>query len=126
MTNEETTWAEIIGPCYTTSSMARALGWTEDEVFRAGDSLHLLALTTSDGTVLYPAFRLEDGLPVAGLRDVLLVLQTGTTGRWTWAQWLNTPLDSKDPPRAAIDALRAGHLDDVLLEARRDAWSWSS
>lgn len=125
MTNEETTWAEIIGPCYTTSSMARALGWTEDEVFRAGDSLHLLALTTSDGTVLYPAFQLEDGLPVAGLRDVLLVLQTGTTGRWMWAQWLNTPLDSKDPPRA-IDALRAGHLDDVLLEARHDAWSWSS
>lgn len=54
-------WAEIVGPCYTVTSMARTLGWTESEVMQAGRSLHLLALEASDGVTLYPAFQLHDG-----------------------------------------------------------------
>lgn len=116
-------WASIVGPCYTVASMARALGWTEARIVEAGKNLRLLALETSDGVTLYPAFQLHQGKVVEGLSQVLAVLQTGTASRWTWAQWLNTALPDEDPPRN-IDALRAGHLDEVLRDAERDAWAW--
>ena len=61
---------------------------------------------------------------VDGLTDVLRVLQTGTQSRWTWAQWLNTPHPDGEP--TAIEKMLAGGLDEILLEARHDAWSWSS
>lgn len=114
-------WARIIGPCYTTTSLARALGWTEAKVAQAGETLQLLVLETDEGVTLYPAFQLHDGRVVDGLSDVLAVLLTGTADHWTWAQWLNTALPEEDVPRA-IDALLAGRLDEVL----HDAWAWRS
>ena len=117
-------WAKIIGPCYTTSSIAAALGWTESEVIGAGEALGLLALEASDGPMLYPAFQLHNGAPVVGLTEVLAVLRTGTRGRWTWAQWLNTAFPDGEP--TPIEMMKAGRLAEVLLEARHDAWAWSS
>lgn len=117
-------WAEIVGPCYTVASMARTLGWTETEVMDAGDALRLLRLHTSDDVYLFPAFQLHNGQVVEGLTKVLSVLQTGTSGRWTWAQSLNTAHPEGEP--SSIEMLIAGRLDDVLLEARHDAWAWSS
>ncbi|WP_096359315.1 hypothetical protein [Microbacterium sp. TPU 3598] len=121
-------WADIIGPCYTTASLARTLGWTEAKVAAAAACLDVLELTSTDGVTLYPAFQVRQGLPVQGLGEVLRVLSTGTAGRWTWAQWLNTRLpdgEGEGQP-SAVDKLRAGHLDDVLRDARHDAWAWSS
>lgn len=118
-------WAEIVGPCYTVTSMARALGWAEAEVMQAGGDLRLLMLRTEDDVHLFPAFQLLDGKVVAGLREVLLVLQTGTNGSWTWAQWLNVALPKADPPRN-ITLLYEGRLEEALRDARHVAWSWSS
>ncbi|WP_282847556.1 hypothetical protein [Microbacterium oxydans] len=122
--DEPNPWARIIGPCYTVASMARALGWTEAEVMEAGRTLRLLMLVTDDGVHLFPAFQLRDGSVVEGLTDVLRILQTGTQGRWTWAQWLKTPYP--DGELTAIEKMLTGRLDEILLEARHDAWSWSS
>lgn len=121
-------WADIIGPCYRRASLARALGWTENEVSGAASSLRVLELLTDDDVLLYPAFQVRDGCLVEGLAQVLQVLNTGTRGRWTWAQWLNTRLDDDDGGElpSAIEQLAAGELEDVLLEARHDAWAWSS
>lgn len=127
MTDDKATnrWAQIVGPCYTTTSLARTLGWTESEVTEAGETLRLLVLETDDGVTLYPTFQLHEGSVVDGLSDVFEVLRTGTASRWTWAQWLNAPLPDENP-RRAIDALRAGGLDEVLREAEHDAWAWRS
>ncbi|WP_460800091.1 hypothetical protein [Microbacterium sp. GXF0217] len=122
--DEPNPWARIIGPCYTAASMARTLRWTEAEVVEAGHTLRLLMLLTDDDVYLFPAFQLRDGRVIEGLTNVLRVLQTGTQGRWTWAQWLNAPYP--DGERTAIEKILAGRLDEVLLEARHDAWSWSS
>ncbi len=118
-------WAETVGPCYTVASMARTLGWTETEVMDAGDTLRLLRLHTSDDAYLFPSFQLHNGQAVEGLTQVLHVLQTGTTSRWTWAQWLNVPLPDTDPPRN-IQRLYDGSLDEVLRDAEHVAWSWGS
>lgn len=121
-------WAEVIGPCYTRGSLARALGWTEAQVAAAATSLTVLELLTEDGVLLYPAFQVRDAQVLPGLTDVLHVLSTGTSSRWTWAQWLNTPADDEsceDAP-SAIEQLGAGQLGEVLLDARHTAWAWSS
>lgn len=123
--NETNPWAVIVGPCYTVTSMARTLRWTEAEVLIAGDELRLLMLRTDDDVVLFPSFQLHDGKVVEGLTNVLRVLQTGIADSWTWAQWLNVELPDADPPRN-IDYLYAGRLDEVLRDAKHDAWSWSS
>lgn len=121
-------WAKIVGPCYTAESVGRALGWTSTQVTLAVDSLSLLELETSDGMCLYPSFQIADGRIVDGVGDVLRVLATGTKGRWTWAQWLNTPVDdeTRQPAPSAIEQLRAGLLDEVLLDAHHTAAAWSS
>ena len=103
--------------------MARTLGCSEAEVTDAGNSLHLLALDTAEGVTLFPAFQLHKGRIVEGLTDVLCVLQTGTESRWTWAQWLNTSYPDGEPP--AIEMMLHGRLEEILLEARHDAWAWS-
>ncbi|MBT2473643.1 hypothetical protein J7E68_03390 [Microbacterium sp. ISL-103] len=118
-------WAAIVGPCYTRASLARALGWTEQDVATAVEALDVLEVLPVDGQPLYPAFQIADGRLVAGLADVLRTLSTGTESRWTWAQWLNSTGYAEES-RRPIDMLKDGELDQVLLEARHDAWSWSS
>ena len=120
-------WAEIVGPCFTADAIARELRWTATEVTTAAASLNLLELETSDGVLLYPTFQLCEGGVMDGLTPVLQVLSTGTASRWTWAQWLSTPVndESGEGALSAIEQLRAGQLDDVLRDARHVAWAWS-
>ena len=125
---EPNPWAEIIGPCYTTASFARALGWTESGVLDAAESFTVLQLKTDGNVSLYPAFQVWEGRLVEGLGAVLRVLSTGTRSRWTWAQWLTTRVDDEFGQKApsAIEQLLNGQLDDVLLDARHAAHAWSS
>lgn len=121
-------WAQIVGPCYTAAALARALNWTEAEVATAVKTLDVLELDTAEGVLLYPAFQVRAGRLVEGLGEVLRTLSTGTKGRWTWAQWMNARPDDGEGGMlpSAIEQLRAGQLDDVLIKASHDAWSWSS
>lgn len=125
---EENPWAEIIGPCYTTASFARALGWTEPEVAEAATSLRVLELVTSDGKVLYPAFQVWEERPVQGLGAVLQALSAGSKSQWTWAQWLNARVDDESGEEApsAIEQLRSGQVHEVLRDATHTARSWTS
>ncbi|MFB4349800.1 hypothetical protein [Microbacterium sp. CR_7] len=120
-----TPWGEIVGPCYTVTSMARTLGWTETEVMEAGNDLRLLMLHTTDDVYLFPEFQLLDGKVVEGLTEVLNVLRTGVDDSWTWTQWLNVALPDKYP-RRNITLLRQGRLEEALRDARHVAWAWSS
>lgn len=124
----ENPWARIVGPCYTADSVAGELGWSVQQVTEAVDGLALLELETGDGVLLYPSFQVWDGRVVDGLQTTLQILSTGTTSRWTWAQWLNTSVDDESGENAlsAIELLRLGRLDDVLRDARHVAWAWSS
>ncbi|MFF7291640.1 hypothetical protein ACFY9N_03815 [Microbacterium sp. NPDC008134] len=121
-------WAEIIGPCYSETSLVRRFGWTLHGLREAVAALEVLELVTEDDVRLYPAFQFDDGRPVPHLADVLTVLHSGVESPWTWAQWLNTPLVTDvggELPRN-IDRLRAGALGELLLEARNDAYAWGN
>lgn len=124
---EKRGWADIVGPCYTASSLAHTLGWTESEVSTAAASFVVLEVVTSDEVMLYPAFQVWEGHLVEGLGMVLRVLSTGTKSRWTWAQWLNTDVNDQSGKQAPrnIEKLRAGQLEAVLLDAHHVVWSWT-
>ena len=130
MTDDEqpNPWARIIGPCYTMTSVARALGWPAEQVTAAVESLALVELETDEGVLLYPAFQIVDGRIIDGIGDVLRVLSTATTSTWTWAQWLNSPFDDDtgEPAATAIEQLRGGQIAAVLLDARHAAAAWRS
>lgn len=124
--DEPNPWAEVVRPCFTVTSMARTLGWTEAEVGDAAASLTVLEVTTSDGVVLHPSFQVRDGQLVEGLDAVLQVLNTGTKSPWMWALSLNTRIDDESAEEApsALEQLRAGKLEDVLRDASHTAWAW--
>lgn len=82
-------------------------------------------LRTEDGVRLFPSFQLHDGGVVAGLAEVLCILQTGTDSPWTWAQWLNVELANQDP-RRNIQYLYDGRLNEAVRAAHHVAWAWSS
>lgn len=121
-------WAAVIGPCYRASSIARELGWSSEQVAASAASLTLLELETEDDVPLYPAFQIWEGRPVDGLGEVLRVLSTGTASTWTWAQWLNAPCNdvTGEDATSAIEQLRAGQLEAVLLDAGHAAAAWRS
>ena len=63
-----TPWFEIVGPYYTATALTRLLGWTEEEVADAADTLHVLAVTTTDEVTLYPQFQIWRGQVVEASR----------------------------------------------------------
>jgi hypothetical protein len=120
--DDENPWAKIVGPCYTTVSLARELGVGTSAVSRAARELRALRLRTSDGVLLFPAFQLHEGGLMPGLAKVLTELRDGLDDPWTWAQWLVAT-----PPggtRSHIEDLRAGDIEGVALAARHTAWAW--
>jgi len=82
----------------------------------------LLALRTGNGRVYYPAFQFANGRPIAGLADILAVIEENLVSRWTLASWLVSPEDDLDGA-SPIDALSAGEVQRVLEVAQ--AWALS-
>ncbi|KSU55010.1 hypothetical protein [Microbacterium enclense] len=115
-------WAEIVGPCFTVASFARATGMIEKDVRAAAADLSILALTTLDGVQILPSFQVRDGRIVPRLRPILETLRGGIDDPWTWAQWLNIDMPDKD---RHIDEIWAGEFTLTLTEARHTAWAWA-
>lgn len=129
-------WPRIVGPCYSSGSLQRALGISRAALSKAAAELRLLRLQTSDGHYVYPAFQVVDGALVRGLRDVLDALRFGAPDDpWTWAQWLNTPVPDRSivvadgaqaPVRRNIERLIEGDIEGVVQDAEVTAASWSA
>lgn len=121
--------AEAVGPCYTTDSIARVLNYTVEQVDMLVEGCCLLALTTADRHVVFPAFQLHNGRMVRGLPPVLRMLRKGVDDPWSWALWLHSipPLVEGIPPGASRMAqLIDGEIDRVCTAADRSAESWRS
>jgi hypothetical protein len=119
---EENPWGEIVGPCYTTASLAREIGMDPSAVSRAASELRALRLVTSDDLEVFPAWQVKDGALVLGLAEILAELRGGFDDPWMWVQWLVAT-----PPggaRSHIEDLRAGDVEGVALAARHTAWAW--
>lgn len=119
--------AAAIGPCFTVEGIARALHRSPRAVLALVEDSCLLALTTADDYVVFPAFQLHNGRLVRGVPPVLTALRTGVDDPWAWALWLNsTPLvvEGIAPGVSRIQQLIDGEAEIVLRAAERTAWSW--
>jgi hypothetical protein len=90
---EKSPWASSIGPVYTVSGMASALGWETGDVESARRHNDLFAIETVEGSWLFPARQISvDGSVVRGLRWILTRLRR--LDRYTIAAWLNENRES--------------------------------
>lgn len=124
---EPSPWAEVLGPVYRPSQLARLFGGVSRQALadreRRGT---LFGLRTADGHVVYPAWQLQGGQIVPGLPEVIRTLRTGGGGDdWVIAGWLwagQEPLGG----RRVVEWLRAGReLEAVLVLARAAAARWA-
>jgi hypothetical protein len=115
-------WADILGPAYTTRRLCQFLGVTRQAVSQQAKARTMLRVVTTDKVSLFPSFQFDShGHRVPGLKQVLDTLSLAHDDPWTWAWWLNTPVEG----RTMAQALWDGELEDVLAEARADVAAWT-
>lgn|GEM_PF-777750 len=118
-------FARQIGPVYRQAALAKLWGCSRQAVFDKIAKRKLLALTTSDGVVLVPAFQFDTKLrPLKGLDSILARLNDDVVDEWTLASWLTAPQESLGK-RSVIEEIRDGEdpsLVTVVVESARHRW----
>jgi hypothetical protein len=116
-------WTEALGPFYDSGGVRSLLGNVSKQAVSDRARRHrLLALRTESGRLVYPAFQFDRRTVVDGLGDVLAIVAPDDTEAWFVASWLTTS-DPAMGNRSPMEALRAGHTDQVLDAAREVAAS---
>lgn len=85
----------------------------------------MLAMTTSDGKVLYPVLQFAGRDLIAGLADVLGVFRDVPVDGWTLASWLVSPSPDLDG-MSVLDWLRVNRkvsAAQALAKATAARWS---
>jgi hypothetical protein len=123
LATSEITWHEHLGPLYGWSDVAAVLGTvtTRQGVNDLARRRRLLALPTSSGKVLYPAFQFRGARTIAGLHDLLVELDAYGASPWTQASWFVTAQDELDGQSPASYLSRHPCDERVLDAARRAA-----
>jgi class 3 adenylate cyclase len=120
-------WDAQVGPFYETAGLSRWLGITRQGVHDRARRRALLAVMTSDGKTLYPAWQFDDaGRVLPGLREVLEVFRDVPVNDWRVAVWLTTP-DEALGHRTPAQWLRDGLATEMVQELAVDLaarWRW--
>jgi hypothetical protein len=117
-------WDSLIGPFYDRAGALRLshMSWHQLEHF--SKTGRILRTRTQNGDDLYPCFQFGPaGEPLAGLSDVLSVLDPGLADSWGDALWLNAALHRFNN-RSAAELMREGKIDAVITAARNDRARW--
>ncbi len=105
---------KLAEPCLETGKVCELLGVTRETVRKKVDRRQLLALPKG-GDRVFPAFQFQEGDVVAGFSEVLEALDTESP--FVALSFLL----SRSPDfgnKTAIEALQAGNIEEVVLEAR--------
>lgn len=111
-------WAAQVGPSLTQADAARLLGKSGQATAK---DPRLLRVKTRSGRVAYPVVQFDGRAVLAGLREVLAVLDP-VADPLTVSAWLTATQPSLGGGRP-VDALRVGDADTVIALARRFARS---
>lgn len=118
-------WDVLLGPVHDAATMTRYLRHSENELADLAERRQLLALETSDGIVIYPAFQVDQFQLLPGLAEVLGVFAGVPVDGWTLSSWLLAPSESLDG-LSVIDWLRTRRSSATAqAHAARAAWRWS-
>jgi hypothetical protein len=115
-------WDDLLGPFYSGAQIAELLGGiSRQAVADRRERRTLLGLKTTDGTVVYPTFQLDDrNKALPGLPEVLQCFRGSGADDWMLAGWLVSPLAVLNE-RSIIQAIRDGEDLKLLLALARDA-----
>ncbi|MET0843368.1 MAG: hypothetical protein ABWY23_05930 [Mycetocola sp.] len=114
---------EYIGPWADASTVRDYLHIDDAVLGRRLENREILGCRFRDNRVYFPIRQFQSGQVIEDLKYVLDVLATGIDSPRTWATWLaGIPGDDMI---TNWEHLRAGRLDLVLTEARRDAERWN-
>jgi hypothetical protein len=118
LATSELTWDEHLGPLYGWSEVAAVLGTvrTRQGVNDLARRRRLLALPSSAGKVLYPAFQFRGGRTIAGLHELLDKLEGSGASPWTQASWFVSPQEELDG-ESPVAYLSRHKLDQRVLDA---------
>lgn len=119
-------WAEVIGPVFSRTGIANALGWTEEQLDAAEERRELLSLQTADGKHFYPTPQVKDQKIIAGLDWVVAELDR-VMNRYDQCAWLNQMHTSLNGD-SIWTRMRSAESElpkevEELVETLRDAWS---
>ncbi len=84
-------WDEQIGPFYDAAGLTAWLGISKQALNDRVRRSRMLAVTTADGRVVYPARQFDGRQLVAGLADALAKFRDTQVDGWAIAAWLTTP-----------------------------------
>jgi hypothetical protein len=119
-------WSERLGPMYTGSSLAQALGVSRQTISERASKRTLIALRSADDHMLYPRFQFDNRLhPIQGLSDIWRILTGVESDEWTCASWLVAPLPRLKGKSVVAFLSSGGGLEPALSEAKAVAVRWS-
>ena len=117
-------WESRAGLFYDGAGLMQLLDISSGELARLWSAGEILRTRTADGTDLYPSFQFNASAEhLAGLRDVLAVLDPGRDDPWGDALWLTAAVRRFEGCSAA-KLMQQGELDPVLAMARQDRATW--
>jgi len=102
-------------PSLETAAVCGLLGVSRETVRKKVERNQLLALPKGESDRVFPAFQFQDGTVVPGVREVLEQLNTDSPFVALSFFLSRSPVFGDN---SAIDALKAGLVDEVLTEAR--------
>ncbi|MGD0255248.1 MAG: hypothetical protein ABSB99_06815 [Acidimicrobiales bacterium] len=118
-------WGAVVGPVYSTPQVRALLGAPSRQA--VGDRVRrrtLLALRTSDGHLVYPAFQFSGREVTPGLSKVLQRV-SDTSDDWTLASWLRAPQTALGGRSVVEHLARRGADEEVIELASAAAERWS-
>lgn len=123
MREDDEAWQAFIGPAYTEETVGHLLNRANEEI--SSDD-NLLRLTMRSGEIRYPAFQFDDRKLISGIGEVVKTFTPTVTNEWTIASWLLSPNIGEGKKMVKpIDALKAGLVEEVNIQARRTAYRMS-
>lgn len=121
-------YGQLVGPFYDTTGLRKWLSLSRQALAARVEAGSLLACTTQDGSLVYPAWQFRpDGKTVPHLPALIKILRKSAATPWTVAAWLRAPggeaVDGMDAVSWLADG---GDPEPLLAEARDDAARWAS
>jgi hypothetical protein len=118
-----------LAPWYSTPQVVALTRMDAGEIEAAVARHEMVGIRFNDGQLYFPARQFHGSRMIEGLPQVLATLAAAIDDHETAAVWLTGPyrssIDDTELP-SMWDALAAGHLDDVTMQAARDGRAWTS
>ncbi|MDY7528125.1 MULTISPECIES: hypothetical protein [unclassified Cryobacterium] len=113
-----------LGPFYDMDGLQAWLGLSEQAVLDLVVEGHILSVETMEGELLFPSKQFgQEGAFLPHLSLVLRIMRRSNLNDWSTALWLV----NDDPQRdtSAVELLRSGEVDTVLMEASNFVETWN-